>query len=382
MGCREAAPHVQFPDTNEVAFLREGTRLRNETPLNVGVVGAGFIAGTIHIPFLKKISFANVEAIADVDLEKAQKLSTAHGIPLVTADYRELLRNERISVIDICTPPSTHATIINDAAIAGKQIIVEKPLAVRLGEAFAIREKLSETGVALGVVLNLRYMPLVRKIPRILHGGQLGQVTNITTTLHTFPPSSDWVTHSPFAECGVLYDFFPHVIDVVTWSLQAMPSKVLCVTAESGKHHAFHLIIELRLPSGRTCVMHADLKWTNSTSLRLLRFGGDRRDLFVDLQDQFCQLTSGYITPPKRVDEFVRRMVGVAKRVAKGPASIRNGAMIYHQDLLRDFLGDFRRKRGPKISIVDGLMHMAVIDAAITSKIESRVVEIDHRVLL
>jgi hypothetical protein len=55
--------------------------------------------------------------------------------------------------------------------------------------------------------------------------------------------------------------------------------------------------------------------------------------------------------------------------------------MIYHHALLSDFLNDFRMHRGPKISVVDGIMHMAVIDAAVRSCRENRPVEIDPRLL-
>ena len=350
-------------------------------PLNVGVVGAGYIAATTHVPFLKSIPGAKVVAIADVDLQRAQRLSQEHGIPLATGDYRDLLSSDRIDVIDICTPPFTHERIAIDAAAAGKHIIVEKPLAVGFADALAIKEKLQETGARLGVVLNLRYMPLVQGIPKVLHGG-VGPVTAVAVTAHTFPPAADWITRPPYSEHGVLYDFFPHMIDLVTWSLQGIPSKVLCVRAEPGQHHAFFIIVELRLPSDRTCVVLADVKWTSATSLRLLRFDGKRHNLFVDLQDQFLQITSGHITPVSRTKEFIRRGIGLAKRVAKGRTAIRYGAMVYHRDLLSDFLNDFRMQRGPKISIVDGLVHMAVIDAAIRSYKENRPVEIDQRALL
>jgi len=361
--------------------LKNGSRA-NGGPLHVGVVGAGYVAATIHVPFLKRIPYANLEAIADVDLERAQHLSKLYGIPHATGDYHDLLQNNRIDIIDICTPPFTHEQIISDAAAAGKRIIVEKPLAVGLSDALAIKDKLQQTGGTLGVVLNLRYMPVVQSIPRIVHATEFGDVTAVTATAHTFPPDTNWITRSPYDEYGVLYDYFPHVIDLVTWSLQAIPCEVLCVRRESGQHHGFYVLTRLRLPSGGTCVMLADLKWTTATSLRLVRFDADRHTLFVDLQDQFCQVTRGHITPKKRVEEFLLRMRGLGKRVMRGRLAIKYGAMIYHHALLSDFLTDFGMQRGPKISIVDGIMHMAVIDAAVRSCRENRPVEIDPHVLL
>lgn len=359
----------------------ERQRAANGRPLHVGVVGAGYVAAATHVPFLKKIPFASLEAIADVDLQRAQHLGKLYGIPYATSDYHDLLKNPQIDIIDICTPPFTHERIINDAAAAGKRIIVEKPLAVGLSDALAIRNKLQETGGTLGVVLNLRYMPVVQSIPKIVHTAEFGPVTAVTATAHTFPPNTEWITRPPYDAYGVLYDFFPHVIDLVMWSLQAIPSEVVCVRRESGQHHGFHVLTKLRLPLGGTCMMLADLKWTSATSLRLVRFDADKHTLFVDLQDQFCQVTRGHITPKLRVEEFLLRMRGLGKRVMKGRLAIKYGAMIYHQVLLSDFLDDFRMQRGPKISIVDGLMHMAVIDAAVRSCRENRAVEIDPGLL-
>jgi predicted dehydrogenase len=367
---------------SEQLFQDRDDTLTNGRTLNVGVVGAGNVAAISHVPFLKRIRSANLVALADVDIQRAMRLSKMHGIPRATSDYRDLLRDDRIDIIDICTPPFTHEQIISDAASAGKQIIVEKPLAVGLPDALAIRNKLQEVDGSLGVVLNLRYMPLVQAIPRILHGVQFGQVQSVTATAHTFPPVTDWITRPPYDEYGVLYDYFPHLIDLVMWALQAMPVEVLCVRKESGRHHAFYVVVNLRLPSGGTLVMLNDLKWTAATSLRVVRFDAEERTLFVDLQDQFCQVTSGHITPRRRIEELFLRVSGLGKRVVKGRLAIRYGAMIYHYALLQDFLNDFRLKRGPKISVVDGIMHMAVIDAAVRSCREHRPIEIDLRTLL
>jgi predicted dehydrogenase len=299
-----------------------------------------------------------------------------------TPDYHDLLGNERIDVIDICTPPFTHERIINEAAIAGKQIIVEKPLAVGLTDALAIRKTLQETGAALGVVLNLRYMPLVRRVQETIHGSRFGPVKGVSATIHTLSPAAEWVARPPYDEHGVLYDYFPHVVDLVTWSLQAIPTEVLCLRRTSSEYNAFCVIVELRLPSGETCVMQTDLKWTSATSLRLLRFDAHKQTLFLDLQDQFCQITAGHITPQKRIAELALRFGGLGRRALKGRMAIRHGAMIYHHALLCDFLNDFRMQRGPKISVVDGIMHMAVIDAAVRSSRENRAITIDPQVLL
>ncbi len=98
-------------------------------PVTVGIVGSGY-AAYLHLNAYRKVSGVpvKIKAIADVIEEKARKMAQDYGIEYALSDYRKILDDEGIDVIDICTPPFLHARMINEAIRAGKHVICEKPL--------------------------------------------------------------------------------------------------------------------------------------------------------------------------------------------------------------------------------------------------------------
>jgi predicted dehydrogenase len=355
---------------------------KSSTRLNVGIIGAGYVATSVHIPFLKALPTANVLAVADSIPGKAAAAAERYGIPSHTSDYRNVLHNKDIHVVDICTPPQFHARIAIEAIAAGKDVIVEKPMAMNQGECAAMNEALTQAPNShVGVVLNLRYMPLIHSVLQALHSGRLGEIRNVSAVIHTVPPAMDGFADSPLSRYGVLYDYAPHIIDLVLWGLQADATSVRCV-ASSPRSKGFYLVVDLRSPIAGDCSLLMDVAWTSATSIRSLQVWGSERDLFLDMQDQFWYLARGHLTPQKRAEEFVRRGAALAKRAAGGRAAIRYGGMIYHRELLRDFIAAFATKRCPKISLADGIPHVAVIEAAVRSHMEDRAVTVSTEPLI
>lgn len=344
--------------------------------LNVGIVGAGFAATSVHLPFLKALPAANVVAVADTAPGRAASVAGRFGIPSYAEDYRTLLRRDDIQVIDICTPPQFHAQIACESLERGKHVISEKPLAMNLVEYEAIRDALLRNASShIGVVLNLRYMPLVHSMVEILHSGTLGGLRSISAVIHTTPPPAGLLVDHALVEYGVIFDYLPHVLDLVMWALQAHPVEVRCL-ASSPQGRGFYLLVNMRSPIAGECSLLVDVAWTSATSLRQVQFWGADRDLLVDLQDQFLSLTRGHLTPPKRAREFMQRLGGLAKRAAGGRMAIKYGAMVHHRELLGDFISAFSAGRCPRPSLSDSLLHVATLDAAVRSHMEGRMVTI------
>jgi len=217
-----------------------------------------------------------------------------------------------------------------------------------------------------GVVLNLRYMPLIQSAIEVLHRGQLGQILGVSATVHTAVPTAGWFSDPVLSRYGVLYDYLPHVLDLALWALQARPLMVRCVSSRPGGS-GFYVTADLYSPLVGNPSLLVDVAWTNATSIRSLHVWGTERDIFLDLQDQFWYTARGHMTPAGRLGELVRRATGLAKRAAGGRTFIKYGAMAYHRALLSDFLAAFASRQCPRVSLADGLLHVEVIDAAIRS---------------
>lgn len=97
--------------------------------VTIGIVGAGF-ASHFHCRSFAKVAgiHVRVKSAADVDLARAAALARNFGLEEFHADYRALLNDPEIDVIDICTPPFLHPAMTMEALEAGKHVICEKPL--------------------------------------------------------------------------------------------------------------------------------------------------------------------------------------------------------------------------------------------------------------
>lgn len=98
-------------------------------PVTVGIIGSGY-ACQLHCNGYKKVSGIplRLKTLSDIDEEKAKKYAKVYGIERTCKDYHEILEDEEIDVVDICTPPFLHPQITREALQAGKHVICEKPL--------------------------------------------------------------------------------------------------------------------------------------------------------------------------------------------------------------------------------------------------------------
>src|SRR4029079_12389970 len=95
------------------------------TPLKAVIVGSGLIANLKHIPAFKKHHRkVQLSAVCDVNLEAAKKVAAAHDIPHAYDSVADMIAKEKPDIVDICTPPKTHASIAIDAMHRGCHVLI------------------------------------------------------------------------------------------------------------------------------------------------------------------------------------------------------------------------------------------------------------------
>jgi predicted dehydrogenase len=114
------------------------------------------------------VSGRNSEAVAAA--------SVALGFDSWTSDWREVVERPDVDVVDICSPPGSHAEIIEAAARHGKAILCEKPLAVSLPEAAAALGAVADNGVLHAICFNYRFLPAVALMRQLVASGEIGDV--------------------------------------------------------------------------------------------------------------------------------------------------------------------------------------------------------------
>src|SRR5712675_2421855 len=125
--------------------------------LRIGIVGLGWVAGA-HIETIKHVTGAKVTAVCSRRKQDSGALQAKYGIPLKAyTDYKAMLADPEIDVIDICTPHPFHAKQAVAAAKAGKHLIIEKPIALNWADAKLIRDAVKAARVQAMACFEVRY---------------------------------------------------------------------------------------------------------------------------------------------------------------------------------------------------------------------------------
>lgn len=135
----------------------------------VAIIGAGAIS-TRHIEgYLAFPEACKIAAIVDIYLDKAEERVRAYQLDAVASnDYKSILADPSIDVVSICTPPSTHAQLAIDCLMAGKHVLVEKPMAASLEECDAMILAAEKSGKVLSVVAQNRFQTSWMRLKELL----------------------------------------------------------------------------------------------------------------------------------------------------------------------------------------------------------------------
>jgi predicted dehydrogenase len=146
-------------------------------PVNVGVIGVGLRSGA-HFKALKALQAeANVVALCDLEMARMSKVAEALPTkPAMYVDYRELIKDRSVNVVVIITPGYLHHEMAVAALRAGKDLMLEKPLAINFTEAADIIREWRKSGRVVCVGMQRRYSKGDSEIRRIVESGAIGPV--------------------------------------------------------------------------------------------------------------------------------------------------------------------------------------------------------------
>ena len=146
------------------------------TQYGVGVFGIGWVAGE-HIKAYLRNPHMKVAALASRRRESADAAKVKLNLDCDVLDtFDDLLRRDDIDVIDICSPNVLHAEQAVRAARAGKHVVIEKPIAMNLGELKAIRDAIVKAKVKSQVGFVPRWNPHIQSIRSMIDKGGLGEI--------------------------------------------------------------------------------------------------------------------------------------------------------------------------------------------------------------
>jgi predicted dehydrogenase len=193
--------------------------------VNVGVIGAGFMGKAHSLAYAAMPMFfwpapamPHRRVIAEVNDELAQDAARRFGYDSGTGDWRRVIDDPDVHLVDIAVPNDAHPEIAIAAAEAGKHILCEKPLARSADEARAMLDAVERAGVVNMVAFNYRRTPAVALARKLIDEGAIGAIRNFRGTyLQDWSNDPDlplsWRFNKDVAGSGALGDIATHVID-------------------------------------------------------------------------------------------------------------------------------------------------------------------------
>ncbi len=145
-----------------------------KTNIRIGIVGAKF-AGGFHADIWKTLPGAEVAAVVDLSEEARNAFRDKYGIRKTYADYRELIGDPDIDVVDICVPNFLHAEIAAATLAGGKDVVCEKPFATTVEDAYTVVEAQAKSGRSYFYAEDWIFAPALRRAEAILKGGGIGK---------------------------------------------------------------------------------------------------------------------------------------------------------------------------------------------------------------
>ncbi len=232
-----------------------------ETP-RIAVVGCGYWGSNLVRNFA---SLGALEAVHDEDRGVAERTGASAGVEARLWD--EILGDPRIDAVAISTPPATHAELAIAALEAGKDVFVEKPLALQVGDAEQVTKTAAATDRVLMVGHLLRYHPAFVELESLVRRGALGDLRYIYSNRLNF---------GRFRRVeNILWSFAPHDISMILSLVGSEPDGVSAISASYLQQEVADVTTtHLSFPGGQAA--HVFVSWLHPFKEQKLIVVGDQ----------------------------------------------------------------------------------------------------------
>ena len=182
---------------------------------DIAVVGCGYWGKNLVRSFAE---LGALYTICDTDPEKLEYFKSFHPWVNIEPDYRQVLADQGIQGVVIATPAVFHYPMAKEAILSGKDVFVEKPLALEISQGRELVELAEKKGNVLLVGHLLEYHPAVVKLKELVDKGELGKINYVYSTRLNLGKFR--------TEENILWSFAPHDISIILLLLGEMPQEV------------------------------------------------------------------------------------------------------------------------------------------------------------
>ena len=242
------------------------------TPVSIGIAGYGYWGPNLARNF-HGLPDVRLAAVCDPDPRRLAHLAKCHPDAAGHTNMDEMLGDVRIDALVVATPVSSHFALAKAALLAGKHVLVEKPMASSAEECLELIEIAGRKGLTLMVGHTYLYSEAVRTILEIIASGDIGEVRYINCQRLNLG-----LFHQ---DINVAWDLAPHDLSIILRVTGEMPVTVNC----QGNGHVNPEIEDvtnasLTFPGGRFATVQSS--WLEPRKVRQMTFVGTRKMIIYD----------------------------------------------------------------------------------------------------
>lgn len=269
--------------------------------INVGVIGVGYWGPNIIRNF-DAFDGANMKICSDLRSERLAFIKKKHPAILTTTDYQEIIKASDIDAVAICTPVFTHYEIAKAALLAGKHVMLEKPMTTTSAQAEELVELADKKKLVLMLDHTFIYTGAVRLIKKYLDNGDIGDVyyfDSIRINLGLFQH-----------DVNVIWDLAPHDISIMDFLLDRRPEAVVATGSDHvGKGLEDVAYLTVFFPNN--LIAHIHVNWLSPVKIRQTIIAGTKKMIVWDdnLPQDKIKIYDAGITVNRTSDEIYDTLI-------------------------------------------------------------------------
>jgi predicted dehydrogenase len=242
------------------------------TTTTIGIIGCGYWGPNLLRNFAESEA-AELRAICDVDASRLAVIGRRYPGARATTEYSELLNDPGLEAVVIATPVATHYPIAREALLAGKHVLIEKPLTACVREAEELIGLSERNGLTLMVDHTFVYTGAVRKIKEIVDNGELGDLLYF---------DSNRINLGLFQrDINVVWDLAPHDLSIMDFIIERQPEALTAIGSchiEQGIENIAYVMLRF----ADEFIAHFHFNWLSPVKIRRTLIAGTRKMILYD----------------------------------------------------------------------------------------------------
>ena len=241
-------------------------------PLAIGIVGYGYWGPNLARNFCNLTS-ANLAAVVDLDVSRLDSMRDGHPSVLGFMELDQMLKHVELDAVAIASPISSHHALAKASLLAGKHVLIEKPMAGTSAQCQELIDLAHDSGLILMVGHTYRYSEPLKKVREIIASGDIGELKYINCQRLNLGHFKQ--------DINVVWDLAPHDLSIIIHLMEESPHLINCQGNANINPHVED-VTNLSLSFSKNRFATIQSSWLEPRKIRQMTFVGTRKMIVYD----------------------------------------------------------------------------------------------------